>query len=255
MNQKDLKEYLDFKANQYECPSFIENDPMNIPHRYTKKEDIEISAFFMASLAWGNRLSILKSGDRLMELFGDAPYDFIMDYESLKPLPFVHRTFNGIDLNFFCRSLKNLYKNKEGLEGAFSNVDEKEIGLKMRIANFRSVFLDTAHEQRSEKHISNPMKNSACKRLVMFLRWMVRSNEKGVDFGLWDNISKSELYVPLDVHTGNIARNLGILKRKQNDWKTNEELIYKLRKLDAKDPAKYDFALFGIGVNKELQFK
>ena len=125
----------------------------------------------------------------------------------------------------------------------------------MRIANFRSVFLDTAHEQRSEKHISNPMKNSACKRLVMFLRWMVRSNEKGVDFGLWDNISKSELYVPLDVHTGNIARNLGILKRKQNDWKTNEELIYKLRKLDAKDPAKYDFALFGIGVNKELQFK
>ena len=252
MNQKDLKEYLDFKANQYECPSFIENDPIQIPHRYTKKEDIEIAAFFMASLAWGNRLSILKSGDRLMELFGDAPYDFIMDYDDLKPIPFVHRTFNGIDLNFFCRSLKNLYQNKEGLEGAFSNLDEKEMGLKMRISNFRMAFLETTHEQRSEKHISNPLKNSACKRLVMFVRWMVRSSEKGVDFGLWNHISKSELYVPLDVHTGNVARNLGILKRKQNDWKTNDELIRKLRKLDAEDPAKYDFALFGIGVNKEL---
>lgn len=252
MNQKDLKEYLDFKANQYECPSFIENDPIQIPHRYTRKEDIEIAAFFMASLAWGNRLSILKSGDRLMELFGDDPYNFIMDYKSQKPLPFVHRTFNGIDLTFFCRSLKYLYQNEEGLEGAFSNLDEKETGLKMRISNFRTVFLETTHEQRSEKHISNPLKNSACKRLVMFLRWMVRSNEKGVDFGLWNHIPKSELYVPLDIHTGNIARNLGILKRKQNDWKTNDELIGKLRKLDAEDPAKYDFALFGIGVNKEL---
>ena len=252
MNQKDLKEYLDFKANQYECPSFIENDPIQIPHRYAKKEDKEIAAFFMASLAWGNRLSILKSGDRLMELFGNAPYDFIMDYESIKPLPFVHRTFNGVDLNFFCRSLKNLYQSKEGLEGAFSNLGEKETGLKMRISNFRTAFLETKHEQRSEKHISNPLNNSACKRLVMFLRWMVRSNEKGVDFGLWNHIPKSELYVPLDVHTGNVARNLGILKRQQNDWKTNDELIRKLRQLDAEDPAKYDFALFGVGVNKEL---
>ena len=252
MNQKDLKEYLDFKANQYERPSFIENDPIQIPHRYSKKEDIEIAAFFMASLAWGNRLSILKSGDRLMKLFDDAPHDFIMEYDSMKPLPFVHRTFNGIDLNFFCRSLKNLYQNKEGLEGVFSKIDEKEIGLRMRITNFRSAFLETPHEQRSEKHISNPMKNSACKRLVMFLRWMVRGDEKGVDFGLWKNISKRELYVPLDVHTGNVARNLGILKREQNDWRTNDELIRKLRKFDAEDPAKYDFALFGIGVNKEL---
>ncbi len=252
MNQEDLKEYLDFKANQYECPSFIVDDPIQIPHRYTYKEDIEISAFFMASIAWGNRLSILKSGDRLMELFGNAPYDFIMDYDGQKHLPFVHRTFNGIDLNFFCRSLKNLYQNKEGLEGAFVNINEKENGLQSRISNFRKVFLETTHEQRSEKHISNPLKNSACKRLVMFLRWMVRSNEKGVDFGIWDNIPKSELYVPLDVHTGNVARDLGILKRKQNDWKTNEELIHRLRKMDAEDPAKYDFALFGIGVNKEL---
>ena len=131
-------------------------------------------------------------------------------------------------------------------------MNPKENNLKTRISNFRSVFLDIPHESRSEKHISNPLKNSACKRIVMFLRWMVRSNEKGVDFGLWQHISKSELYIPLDVHTGNVARSLGILKRKQNDWKTNEELIKKLRKMDELDPAKYDFALFGIGVNKEL---
>ena len=252
MNQKDLKEYLDFKADQYECPSFIENDPIQIPHRYSKREDIEIAAFFMASLAWGNRLSILKSGDRLMELFGNAPYNFIMDFDSLKPLPFVHRTFNGVDLNFFCRSLKNLYQNNQGLEGAFSSGIAKQNGLQMRISNFRAAFLEISHEHRSEKHISNPLKNSACKRLVMFLRWMVRSNEKGVDFGLWEKIAKNELYVPLDVHTGNVARNLGLLKRKQNDWKTNEELIHRLRKMDSEDPAKYDFALFGVGVNKEL---
>ena len=186
-----------------------------------------------------------------MDLFDNEPYHFIMNYQGSKSIPFVHRTFNSIDLDFFCRSLKNLYENHNGLEGAF-NINPEDNHLKARILNFRSVFLDIPHESRSEKHISNPIKNSACKRIVMFLRWMVRSNEKGVDFGLWHHISKSELYIPLDVHTGNVARSLGILKRKQNDWKTNEELIKKLRKMDKLDPAKYDFALFGIGVNKEL---
>ena len=251
MNQSELKEYLDFKANQYENPSFIDQDPIRIPHRFSKKEDIEISAFLLATIAWGNRLSILNSGERLMDLFGNDPHEFIMNYKESKALPFVHRTFNGIDLNFFCNSLTNLYQNHEGLEGAF-NMYPTEANLKSRIVYFRSVFLKTTHQSRSEKHISNPLKNSACKRLVMFLRWMVRSNKKGVDFGLWTDISQSELYIPLDVHTGNVARNLGLIKRKQNDWKTNEELISKLRGLDAEDPAKYDFALFGIGVNKEL---
>ena len=230
MNQADLKEYLDFKAEQYECFDFLEQDPISIPHRFIKKEDIEIAAFLIATIAWGH---------------------FIMNYQGSKSIPFVHRTFNSIDLDFFCRSLKNLYENHNGLEGAF-NINPEDNHLKARISSFRSVFLDIPHESRSEKHISNPIKNSACKRIVMFLRWMVRSNEKGVDFGLWHHISKSELYIPLDVHTGNVARSLGILKRKQNDWKTNEELIKKLRKMDKLDPAKYDFALFGIGVNKEL---
>ena len=251
MNQADLKEYLDFKADKYECFDFLEQDPISIPHRFIKKEDIEIAAFLIATIAWGNRQSILKSGNRLMDLFDNEPYHFIMNYQGSKSIPFVHRTFNSIDLDFFCRSLKNLYENHNGLEGAF-NINPEDNHLKARISIFRSVFLDIPHESRSEKHISNPIKNSACKRIVMFLRWMVRSNEKGVDFGLWHHISKSELYIPLDVHTGNVARSLGILKRKQNDWKTNEELIKKLRKMDKLDPAKYDFALFGIGVNKEL---
>lgn len=251
MTLEELKEYLDFKALQYESPLFIEKDPIQIPHRFSKKEDVEIAAFFMATIAWGNRQSILKSGERLMDIFDHDPYNFIINYKSGTPLPFVHRTFNPIDLDFFCRSLKNIYKN-EGLQNTFEIQEGQEKNLQQRIVNFRNTFLAVKHEKRSEKHISNPEKNSACKRLVMFLRWMVRSSEKGVDFGLWNNISKSELYVPLDVHTGNVARSLGILNRKQNDWKTNEELIQYLRKMDANDPGKYDFALFGVGVNKEL---
>ena len=251
MTFEDLKEYLDFKANQYESPLFIEKDPIQIPHRFSKKEDVEIAAFFMATIAWGNRQSILKSGGRLMEIFDHNPYNFIINYKSGTPLPFVHRTFNPTDLDFFCRSLKNIYKN-EGLQNAFEIQEGQEKNLQQRIVNFRNTFLAVKHEKRSEKHISNPEKNSACKRLIMFLRWMVRSSEKGVDFGLWDQIPKSELYIPLDVHTGNVARSLGILNRKQNDWKTNEELIQYLRKMDANDPGKYDFALFGVGVNKEL---
>lgn len=251
MKVKELQEYLDFKAEQYESPTFIEKDPIQVPHRFERKEDIEIAGFVMATISWGNRQSILKSGDKLMELFGNAPYDFIMDYQPVQNMPFVHRTFNPIDLDFFCRSLQHLYKGG-GLQEAFQIKKGQKKCLQQRIINFREAFLETPHEQRSEKHISNPSKNSACKRIVMFLRWMVRDAGKGVDFGLWNTIDKSELYVPLDVHTGNVARSLGILKRKQNDWKTNEALIKYLRRLDKNDPAKYDFALFGIGVNKEL---
>jgi uncharacterized protein (TIGR02757 family) len=168
-----------------------------------------------------------------------------MNYDSKKEISFVHRTFNSEDLDFFLRSLNQIYKNG-GLEKAFS-VNSDFIGLKGRIHNFRTQFLATEHQSRSQKHISNPMANSACKRLVMFLRWMVRDSKKGVDFGIWNSISSSELYIPLDVHTGNIARKLGLLSRTQNDWTTNEELILKLREFDAEDPAKYDFALFGLG--------
>ena len=251
MNQKDLKEYLDFKSSQYETIDFIKNDPIKIPHNYQRKEDIEICAFFVATIAWGNRLSIIKSGENLMKIWGDSPYEFIKNYTSDRSTHFVHRTFNSMDFDFFCRSLKNIYSTG-GLESAFSLLEGQVPNLANRILNFRTRFLIEEHEKRSEKHISNPSKNSACKRLVMFLRWMVRDSKNGVDFGLWESISTNELYIPLDVHTGNIARKLKLVKRKQNDWKTNEELMYSMRKFDPKDPSKYDFALFGIGVNKEL---
>ena len=251
MKKKELREYLDFKACQYETIDFIKNDPIQIPHHYKKKEDIEICALFVATIAWGNRSSIIKSGEKLMKIWGDSPFEFIQNYESGRSTHFVHRTFNSIDFDFFCRSLKNIY-TQGGLESAFGLKDNQSKRLMNRIINFRCQFLSTDHEKRSEKHLSNPSKNSACKRLVMFLRWMVRDSKKGVDFGLWKNISADELYIPLDVHTGNIARKLKLIKRKQNDWKTNEELIHSMRKFDPNDPAKYDFALFGIGVNKEL---
>ena len=246
MDTKELKEYLDFKVEQYNTPDFISSDPIQLPHRFSKKEDIEIVGFLVSMIAWGNRPSIIRSGARLIEIMGNSPHEYIQHYCSPINSHFVHRTFNLVDLDFFFRSLQNIYKNG-GLEAAFCK-HEKIEGVKGRIVNFRNKFLSIEHAQRSEKHISNPMKNSASKRLNMFLRWMSRKDKCGVDFGIWNTISPSELYVPLDVHTGNNSRDLGILLRKQNDWKALEELMTVLRKFDPSDPVKYDFALFGIGV-------
>lgn len=251
MKKKELKDFLDFKAEQYEKIDFIANDPIKIPHQYQRKEDIEIAAFFVATIAWGNRLSIIKSGQKMTSIWGDSPYEFIMEYSSKQKVKFVHRTFNSEDFDFFCRALQNIYNNG-GLEKSFDIKNGETANIFNRIVNFREQMLISHHKKRSEKHISNPEKNSACKRIVMFLRWMVRNPKNGVDFGLWKNISSKELYVPLDVHTGNIARKLNLITRKQNDWKTNEELITKLREFDVNDPAKYDFALFGIGVHNEI---
>jgi uncharacterized protein (TIGR02757 family) len=247
MHEKELKEFLDFKAAQYESANFIETDPISIPHQFIQKEDIEIAALLVSTIAWGNRKSIIKSGENLMHIMGQSPYEFVMEYNSKqkKKLHFVHRTFNSDDLDFFFRALQNMYKN-DGLENAFSKHKTIE-GVQGRIVNFRTTFLNTKHEARSTKHISDPLNNSAAKRLNMFLRWMVRSPKKGVDFGIWKSISPSELHIPLDVHTGNIARKLELLNRKQNDWKALEELMKPLQKFDKKDPVKYDFALFGLG--------
>ena len=244
MNAKELKEYLDFKYEQYNTPLFIESDPIQLPHRFTQKEDVEIVAFLVSIIAWGNRTMIIKSGERLLQIMNNEPYQFIINYNS-KELDFVHRTFNHIDLDFFFRSLKYLYQNG-GLESAFTP-NNLHPGVKGRIINFRKAFLATEHLDRSTKHISNPEKNSAAKRLNMFLRWMVRNDNSGVDFGIWKTISPSELYLPLDVHTGNVSRELGLLTRKQNDWKALDELMQRLREFDPIDPVKYDFALFGIG--------
>ncbi len=247
MDFSELKDFLDFKAEQYENSIFLESDPIQLPRRFTKKEDIEIVGFLTSTIAWGNRKSIIKSGENLLTIMEQSPYEFISNYseDDIKNSTFVHRTFNCLDLDFFFRALKTIYL-KGGLEKAFNQHPEFP-GIQGRITHFREKFLETEHLQRSRKHLSNPMRNSAAKRLNMYLRWMVRSSAKGVDFGIWKSISPSDLYVPLDVHTSNNARRLGILIRKQDDWKALEELMIQLRKMDSADPVKYDFALFGLG--------
>ena len=245
MDADELKEYLNFKSKQYNTQEFIETDPIQLPHRFTKREDVEIVAFLVSTIAWGKREMIIKSGERILDIMGHSPFEFIQNYQGNTKLNFVHRTFNPIDLDFFFRSLKNIYKEGR-LEDAFCIHPEIE-GVKGRIIQFRNKFLSIPHEKRSEKHISNPLKNSAAKRINMFLRWMVRNDNCGVDFGIWQSIQPSELYLPLDVHTSNNARNLGLLLRKQNDWKALEELMIHLREMKSEDPTIYDFALFGIG--------
>ena len=244
----NLKEFLDEKFNQYNTPQFIETDPIQIPHRFTKKEDIEIAAFLTASIAWGNRKMIIRNAEKIINLLDNEPHDFIMyaSKDEVESLPnFVHRTFNHTDLVFFLKSLRNIYKNHNGLESVFSTNNND---ITKALINFRKTFFEIPFPERSSKHISNVAKNSAAKRLNMFLMWMVRKDTRGVHFGLWNKINPSALYLPLDVHTGNVSRKLGLLKRKQNDWKAVAEITNRLRKFDPVDPVKYDFALFGLGI-------
>ncbi|HET8753050.1 MAG TPA: TIGR02757 family protein [Salinimicrobium sp.] len=250
MTSSELKEFLDFKVEQYNQPGFINSDPIQIPHLFSKKEDIEISGFLTATISWGNRKSILKNAHFLMDLLGNSPHDFVLnhsdkDLEDLRR--FVHRTFNGTDLMYFILSLKNIYQKHNGLEEIFTSAKAPGT-LQPAIHEFKNVFFELPHEKRTEKHVSDPLKNSAAKRINMFLRWMVRGDAKKVDFGIWDKISPAQLSCPIDVHSGNVARKLGLLHRKQNDAKALAELDAELRKLDKEDPVKYDFALFGLGV-------
>lgn len=241
----NLKDFLEEKVIKYNQLHFIETDPISVPHRFSKKEDIEIAGFFAATLAWGNRATIIRNANELMRRMDFAPYDFILNHTDaeLKHFKnFVHRTFNGTDCIFFIHSLHSIYK-KQTLENAFAGSTPKEA-----IINFRKTFLKANHLPRIEKHISNPVAGSAAKRLNMFLRWMVRKDSCGVDFGIWKKLPVKNLMCPLDIHSGNVARKLGLLSRKQNDWKAVEELTSRLKELDPNDPAKYDFALFGLGV-------
>lgn len=246
MRQSELKAYLNEKTIQYNTRKFIESDPIQLVHRFDKKEDIEIAGLLIASIAWGKREMIIKSGERILDIMGHTPHEFILNYRANELPEFVHRTFNSIDLDFFFRALQRIYRDFETLENAFYP-DQNFPGVQGRIISFRKEMLATEHEKRSEKHLSDPARNSAAKRLNMYLRWMVRENNTNVDFGIWHSIPTSELMIPLDVHTARVASALGILKRKQHDWKALEEIMQKLRKFDPEDPAKYDFALFGIG--------
>lgn len=253
----DIKQILDDAVNQYNNIEFVNDDPVQIPHLFVKKEDVEIAGFLSASIAWGNRKSIINNGFMLMELMNHSPYDFLMDDDFLiqyqnEITRFVHRTFNGEDCFFFLKSLQNIYKNHGGLEQVFTDGFQHEMTIFGAFRHFRNIFLEIPHLKRTEKHLSDVTSNSSAKRLNMFLRWMVRSDEKGVDFGLWKDIPMSALMLPLDIHTGNVSRNLGLLTRKQNDWKAVEEITKILRTFDASDPIKYDYALFGLGVNQKI---
>lgn len=250
MKKSELKDFLDTKVVQYNNPVFLESDPIQIPHRFEKKEDIEISAFLTATIAWGNRKSIINNAQRLMELLDNSPYDFILnhtDSDLEKLAGFVHRTFNDVDIRYFIKSLEHIYTVHGGLERIFTTYQGKT-SLQPTITRFKEVFFELPHETRTTKHVSDPLKGSAAKRINMFLRWMVRDAKSNVDFGLWKDIPTAKLSCPLDVHSGNVARKLKLLNRKQNDAKALAELDKALRKLDPIDPVKYDFALFGLGV-------
>ena len=243
----DLKNFLDEKYQEYNNVKFIENDPIQIPHLFTNHKDIEIAGFLTSIISWGNRKSIINNAKKMMNLLDNSPYDFIKNCKEseIKKLEFVHRTFNSIDFRFFLHSLKNIYNQNESMEDIFLDGDSNFMF--DGIINFRKIFFSVNHEKRSQKHISNPLKNSCCKRINMFLRWMVR-NDQNVDFGIWKKIKRSKLSCPLDVHTGRVARKLGLINRKQNDFKSLCELDKNLRLLDNEDPVKYDFSLFGLGM-------
>lgn len=250
MNQQELKDFLDTKVIEYNTLEFIDSDPVQIPHLYEQKEDIEIAGFLAATIAWGKREMIIKNSHKMMSFLGNSPYDFVMNHtaEHLEAFEhFVHRTFNLDDFKYFITALKNIYTHHQGIEQVFEK-HQTENSLQPAIHEFKKLFFELPHQSRSTKHISDPLKGSAAKRINMYLRWMVRNDNLGVDFGIWKNINPSKLSCPLDVHSGNVARKLGLLKRKQNDGKALLELDTALRKMDPLDPVKYDFALFGLGV-------
>lgn len=272
-----LKEFLDAKVELYNQPGFIENDPICIPHQFKLKQDIEIMGFWSSMLAWGQRKTIINKCNELINLMGGAPYDFIMNHQEtdLKPfLSFKHRTFNDIDTLYFIEFFKQHYRYNSSLENAFTGIDLKSgldgskfEGFDLQRANssektdftrksaenclnyFREYFFSLPdYPSRTKKHVSSPKQKSTCKRLNMFLRWMVRDDQKGVDFGIWKTIKPSQLICPTDLHVERVARKLKLITRKQVDWQTATELTHNLQQFDPNDPVKYDFALFGLGI-------
>ena len=252
---QDLKIYLDEVVAKVNCLDFIEKDPISIPHSYTLLQDIEISGFFSATLAWGNRTTIINKSKELMSIMDNAPYDFVKNHsdKDLKKLQhFKHRTFQGTDILYFIDFLHRHYTKYPSLETAFYNDLSEPYDQTKALSAFYTYFFDSEQAPiRTRKHIASPEKKSTCKRLNMYLRWMVRSDANKVDFGLWKTIPMSGLMIPLDVHVENIARQFGLIQRKQRDWQTVQELTEKLKSWDSSDPVKYDYALFGLGVMPE----
>jgi uncharacterized protein (TIGR02757 family) len=246
-----IKKLLDEKVALYNQPSFIETDPIQVPRQFSKKENIEISGFLTATISWGQRPTIIKNAIKFIELVDYDPFDFINNCSEKDLLVFdyfKHRTFSGEDCKYFILALKNIYLSYGGLQKVFETGYQKTGNIKETLAYFYSIFFEIEGLERTRKHVSNVAAGSSAKRLNMFLRWMIRKDNAGVDFGIWDGIPSSTLMLPLDVHTGKMARKLGLLNRKQNDWKAVEEVTANLRNFDPADPVKYDFALFGLGI-------
>jgi uncharacterized protein (TIGR02757 family) len=251
----EMKLFLEEKHLQFNNPSFIPPDPVSIPHIFQSQRDREISGFLTATISWGRRDLFLRSANQLMDLMGHTPFEFLMsaDKKDIERFGnFIYRTFNGTDCKYFMAAMKYLYSSYDSLEDLLLEGMQKSGSLKDGMSYFRTRFFDLPHEKRNEKHFADVMGGAAGKRLNMFLRWMVRKDNNGVDFGIWKRIDPSQLYIPLDLHSGNIARRLGLLKRNANDWKAVEELTEVLREFDPADPVKYDFALFGLGVNEKF---
>lgn len=248
MKTSEIKNLLDTYVDYFNRRSFIASDPIQVPHSFSKREDIEIAAFLTATLAWGQRPVMIRNAFSLLESMPDGPHQFLMESDAHRFeyfLGFKHRTFNGVDCVFFLTSLQNIYRNHGGLQTVFEEGYSAAGNIPAAIIHFRNIFFNIPFPRRSLKHIADIEKNAAGKRINMFLRWLVRKDDKGVDFGLWD-IPPSALYMPLDLHSGKVSRELGLLKRSQDDWKAVQELTFRLREFDPKDPVKYDFALFGL---------
>ncbi|TAH38866.1 MAG: TIGR02757 family protein [Bacteroidetes bacterium] len=251
MTEKALRSFLEEKAALYNRTAFVDEDPISIPHLFSKREDIEIAAFLTATISWGQRKSIIKNAITLMDRMDRSPHEFIQQFKEsdLKVFrSFKHRTFNGDDCIFFLKSLQKIYKKHRNLEAIFTSSPLEDNPIKEGIIAARNTFFSLPHQIRHRKHFSDPERGSAAKRLNMFLRWMVRKDEAGVDLGIWKRIRASELMCPLDVHSGRVARKLGLLTRRHDDWQSVQELTQRLRKFDPIDPVKYDYALFGLGV-------
>jgi len=251
MQIHELREFLDEKSLFYNRPEFIETDPIYIPHLFQEKQDIEISGFFAAVFAWGQRKTIINKCKEFLTLMDYAPYDFILNHNEKDLLPvihFKHRTFNATDALYFIHFLKFHYTHHNSLEDLFINDCNRE-PVEAALTNFQHSFFSLPEApDRTKKHIPTPRRNSTCKRMNMFLRWMVRKDHNSVDFGIWETIKMKDLICPIDIHVDRIARKLTLIKRKTTDWKTALELTCNLRKLDPDDPVKYDFALFGMGI-------
>jgi len=244
---------LNEKYEQFNQPNFIANDPVSIPHQFTLKQDIEIMGFIAATLAWGQRKTIINKCNELVQLMDGSPFDFIKNHQDTdlkRFLSFKHRTFNNTDTLYFIEFFKDFYAKHESLEEAFTKgLTTESVNTKTALENFQQIFFSLEdYPVRTRKHIATPARNSSCKRINMFLRWMVRKDDKGVDFGIWQNISPAQLVCPCDVHVERVGRKLGLISRPKTDWQMAVELTQNLKQLDPTDPVKYDFALFGLGV-------